>query len=237
MSTAPGAVPPPTGFADHAAALAAGNHLRVVNFHATPASSAVSLRRELASLARRYDPVGLADLDAFYATGRWPTGRPGILPVFYEGYRDGFDVVAPLLDGVGLTGWFMVCTGWVDTPPEHQEAYAHAHHLGLTAADAGRDRLALSWEEITALSVRHVVTPHTASHAQAVDIRTAADVQREIVEPKQRIDAATGLSAPATAWLHGTHHGLVPVVDAAVVAAGYRYVFSNTMVQQIATDG
>ncbi len=234
MTGPPGEGSAPVGFEEHAAALGAGNHLRVVNFHATPRASAPSLRRELASFARTHDPVGAADLDAYFTTGRWPMARPGLLPVFYEGYRDGFDVVAPVLDEVGLTGWFMVCTGWVDTPPQHQEAYAHAHHLGLTAADAGRDRLALSWEEITALSRRHVVTPHTASHAQAVDIRTAADVEREINQPKKRIDAATGLSAPATAWLHGTHHGLVPFADSAVVAAGYRYVFSNTMVQRVA---
>ena len=225
--------PAPTTFAGHADALAAGNHLRVVNFHATPEASANRLRRELASFARTHDPVGVADLDAFFETGRWPMARPGLLPVFYEGYRDGFDVVAPVLDEVGLTGWFMICTGWVDTPPEHQEAYAHAHHLGLTAAHAGRDRLALSWAEITELSRRHVVTPHTASHSPAVDIRTDADARREVHEPKQRMDAATGGSAPATAWLNGTHHGLVPFADAAVRAAGYRYVFSNTMVQRV----
>jgi len=221
------------GFGDHMAALAAGNHLRVVNYHATPASSAASLRRELAGLAARYDPVGLAELDAFFATGRWPTTRPGLLPVFYEGYRDGFDVVAPLLDEVGLTGWFFVCTGWVDTPPAQQEAYAYAHHLGLTAADVGRDRLAMSWDEIAALARRHVVTPHTASHDHALGMRSAADIEREVTGPKRRMDAVTGQSAPAFAWLHGTPLGLVPAADAALTGAGYRYLFSNTMVQRL----
>ena len=221
------------GFGEHADALAAGNAVRVVNFHLTPATSRDALRAELAGYVSRYAPVDLAAFDAYWETGAWPGGRPGLLPVFYEGYRDGLDVVAPLLDEVGLTGWFMVCTGWVDTPPAQQEAYAHAHHIALTGADAGRDRLALSWDEIRELSRRHVVTPHTASHAQAVDMLGEADLDREVYEPKRRMDAVTGGSAPAIAWLHGTPHGLVPRADAAVVHAGYRYVFSNTMVQRL----
>lgn len=226
----------PIGFADHLAALATGNLLRVVNFHLTPAAAGDALRAELADYARRYDPVTEDDLDTFYATGRWNGTRPRLLPAFYEGYRDGHDLVAPLLEEVGLTGWFFVCTGWVDTPPARQEAYAHAHHLALAASDAGRDRLALTWDEIGDLAQRHVVTPHTASHAQAVDLVTDDDLEREITAPKRRMDAATGRSAPATAYLHGTRHGLVPRADAAVAAAGYRYVFSNTMIQRLDAD-
>ena len=223
----------PAAFDAHAAALAGGNHLRVVNHHATPAASAPALRRELAGFAERYDAVGVADLDAFYATGRWPLRRPGLLPVFYEGYREGVEVVAPLLEEVGLTGWFFVCTGWVDTPPADQEAYSYAHHLGATPADAGRDRLAMTWDEIAALAQRHVVTPHTASHAPALAVRSPADVEREVAGPKRRMDEVTGQSAPAFAWLHGTPTGYAPVADAALVDAGYRYLFSNTMVQRL----
>lgn len=223
----------PATFDAHADALAGGNHVRVVNFHATPVASAPSLRRELAALAERYAPVGVADLDAFFATGRWPTGRPGVLPVFYEGYREGLEVVAPLLDEVGLTGWFFVCTGWVDTPAADQEAYSYAHHLGATPADAGRDRLAMTWEEIRALAQRHVVTPHTASHAPALAVRSPADVEREVAGPKRRMDEVTGQSAPAFAWLHGSPLGHARLADAAVADAGYRYLFSNTMVQQV----
>lgn len=223
----------PVDFDAHAAAFDAGNVLRVVNYHATPTASAPTLRQQLAGFADRYDAVGVAELDAFFATGRWPTSRPGLLPVFYEGYREGVDLVAPLLDEVGLTGWFFVCTGWVDTPPADQEAYSHAHHLGATAADAGRDRIALTWTEIAALSVRHVVTPHTASHEQALGIRSTADAEREVAEPKRRMDAVTGQSAPAFAWLHGTPLGFAPAADSAVADAGYRYLFSNTMVQRV----
>ncbi len=233
MSSAPTGPTAPTGFAEHVSALAAGNLLRVVNFHLTPSSAADALRAELSGYAERYDPVTEGELDAFFATGRWSGKRPGLIPAFYEGYRDGYEVVAPILDQVGLTGWFFVCTGWVDTAPPQQEAYAHAHHLALARTDAGRDRIALSWDEVAGLAARHVVTPHTASHAPAVNLTTAADRHREIVEPKQRIESVIGRPVPALAYLHGTHHGLVPAADRAVVAAGYHYVFSNTMVQQV----
>lgn len=230
----PAAPSDPAGFAAHTAAFAAGAQLRVVNFHATPAAAAPALRRDLHALARDHDRVGVDDLDGFFATGRWPTPRPRLLLAFYDGYRDGYSTVAPLLDEVGLTGWFFVCTGWVDTPPARQEAFAHANTIDLRGSDTGRDRIALSWDEVAELSRRHVVTPHTATHAQVVDLRTAGDVERELGEPKRRMDAVTGQDSPATAWLWGTRHGLAPVADTGVVDTGYRYVVSNTLVQRVA---
>ncbi len=94
-------------------------------------------------------------------------------------------------------------------------------------------RLAMSWDEVAELSRRHVVTPHTASHDGIADISTEADFEREIFEPKRKMDAVTGQSAPAIAWLHGHQWGVSPRHDRALQEAGYRYQFSNTMIHRI----
>jgi peptidoglycan/xylan/chitin deacetylase (PgdA/CDA1 family) len=96
------------------------------------------------------------------------------------------------------------------------------------------DRLALSWDEIGELSQRHTVTPHTASHAGIADVATDEDLEREVVEPKRRMDAVTGRSVPAFAWLHGTQWGMSERHDRAVRDAGYRFLISNTMLHRIA---
>lgn len=218
----------------HRAAFDRGHFLRVVNWHNTPATAADSLRRELAEYARVFSAVTLADLDRFYETGRWHLPRPGFLPVFYEGYRNSAEVAAPILEELGLTGWFFVCTGFLDTPPPQQEAYARAHSIGLVPEDLDRARpIAMTWDQVRDLSRNHVVTPHTASHESVGWIRTEDDVQREIVGPKQRMDAVTGQDSACFAWLEGTHYGHDPVNDEAVRRAGYRYVFSNTMIQRL----
>lgn len=222
-------------FSAHRAAIAAGRFLRVVNYHNTPRSDRDALREELATLIKRFDVITLADLDEFFATGRWSSERPGFVPVFYEGYRTSYDVAASVCDELGIAAWFPICTEFIDTVVAEQEAYARSHHIGLVAEDLERpgERLALTWDEVAELSKRHTVTPHTASHAGIADVATEADFEREIFEPKRKMDAVTGQSAAAFAWLHGTQWGMSARHDAALQAAGYRYLISNTMIHRI----
>ncbi|UQX88225.1 polysaccharide deacetylase family protein [Jatrophihabitans telluris] len=223
------------GFGRHLNALTEGHFLRVVNYHNTPPSQAGALRAELSALAETFDTITLADLDGFFATGRWPTSRPVFVPVFYEGYRNSATVAAPILDDLGLTGVFPICTGFVDCPPAEQEFYARSHWIGLVPEEIGQDRLAMTWDEIGELSVRHLVTPHTASHVGINDVSSddTDDFWREVVQPKQRMDAVTGQSAPAFAWLHGTSFGVSAPHDEALIAAGYRYLIGNTLIHRI----
>lgn len=220
----------------HRDAVAQGRFVRVVNYHSTPHSSRDALRDELARYAKRFANVGFAELEEFFETGRWANGRAGFLPVFYEGYRTCHDVAASVCDELGLAAVFPICTGFVDCPPAEQEVFARSHHIGLEPEDLVEPgaRLALSWDEIAQLSRRHTVTPHTASHDGIADVATDADFEREIVEPKRKMDAVTGQSAPAFAWLHGTQWGMSPRHDRALQDAGYRYLISNTMIHRIA---
>lgn len=230
------AVPPGrTSFSAHRTAVHQGRFVRVVNYHNTPASGRDALRAELASYAEHFDAIGLDDLETFYATGRWRPTRPAFLPVFYEGYRNHIEVAAPVCEELGITGWFMVCTGFVECPAPEQEAFARAHWIGLGPEDLARrgERLSMTWDEVAHLSTRHVVSPHTASHDGVADVVTDEDIEREIVEPKRRMDAVTGQSAPAFAWMMGTPWGTSERHDQAVRRAGYRFHISNSMIQRI----
>lgn len=222
-----------TLLSDYRSALTQGRYLRVLNFHNTAQDSRHLLRLELSRLTRRFAVVTAADLDDFYATGQWADDRPAFIPVFYEGYRNNYEVAASVCDELDIPAWFFVCTGFVDCPPAEQEQFARSHNIDLLRAEHGRDRLAMTWDEVVELSQRHIVTPHTASHDGIAEIVTDDDLEREIVEPKRRLDSITGQDAPAMAYLGGSPYGGSARHDAAVRAAGYRYLFSNTMVQRI----
>ncbi len=217
----------------HRDAIAQGRYVRLVNYHNTPASGRLALRRELASYRETFASIDLAELDRFYATGSWTNPEPGFIPVFYEGYRNSYEVAASICDELDVAGWFAVCTGFVDCPVQEQELFARSHWIGLADEEQTGDRIAMSWPEIAELAGRHVVFPHTASHDGITDIVSDEDIFREITEPKQKMDAVTGQSAPAFAWLHGSPWGASPRHDRALVAAGYRYLFSNTMIHRI----
>ncbi|MER5950365.1 polysaccharide deacetylase family protein [Streptomyces sp. NPDC001904] len=214
--------------------LRAGHFLRVVNYHNTPASWKDELVAELRGYAEDFETVDVADLERFAGTGVWHKSRPGLIPVFYEGYRDNYDVAAAACEEAGVIGWFFVCTAFVDTPVDDQYAYALAHRIKLVPENPRGERLAMSWDEIADLHRRgHVVTPHTASHALAREVLAPEDIEREVIEPKRLMDRATGGSALCTAWLEGTSWTGESAADRALVEAGYRFVFSNTMVQRL----
>ncbi len=227
----------PLTLPEHRAALARGEHLRLMNYHNTPPSRRGALRDELGALAQERTPWTLADLDHAFATGQRPGGargeKPGLLVVFYEGYAASASVAAQVCDELGIPAWFALCTGWIDCPPAQQELFARAHQIALLPEDLDGERLAMSWGEVADVAQRHTVFPHTASHHGFDEPATPADLARQVTEPKERLDAVTGQDAPAFAWLHGSPTGVSAVHDAAVRSAGYRYLFSNTAIHRL----
>lgn len=217
----------------HRELFAGGRYVRVVNYHNTPASGRLALRRELAGFGTALTSIDLAELDSFFATGAWSNPAPGFLPVFYEGYRNNAEVAAAVCEELGITGWFAVCTGFVECPVAEQELFARSHWIELADEEKNGGRLAMTWDEVAELSTRHVVFPHTASHDGIADVVTDEDVFREVVEPKQKMDAVTGQSAAGFSWLFGAPWGSSPRHDQALLDAGYRYLFSNTMISRI----
>lgn len=219
-------------------AFGAGAFIRVVNWHNTPQTERSTLRAELAWYLARYDPVLPDDLDRLFDTGSWRGAgsgdRPGFLPAFYDGYLNNATVAAPVCDELGLSAWFFPPTGFLSVPPEQQREYADSHDIDLVAEERQQPALAMTWDQLAEISDRHVVAAHTAHHVEARQVRTAEDVEREVLEPVRRIEAVTGRRPPAFAWLWGTAFDADSVAGEALQRAGIRYAFSNTAVQRIA---
>ena len=187
------------------AAFRAGRLVRVVNYHNTPASAADRIAAELAGYAARYRPLGPADLAALLEGRPAPDERPGLVVSFFDGYRNAVEVAAPACEAAGIPGWFLPPTGFLDTPADEQRAYAAVHDLDLVPEERdGTGRLAMTWDELAGLAERHVVGAHTAGHVTAADVRTADDVEREVLAPVRRLTEVTGRVPAAFAWLGGT---------------------------------
>ena len=206
--------------------------LRVVNYHLTPAARADIYDREFAALAARYCPVGQDDLAEYLATGRWPMARPGVIPVFYNGYRDNFDVARPLLEKHGLIGWFMVVTGFTDCPDLDKTNFAAAHNISVPATEYSDGRPALSWDELRTLDQTHVVASHTRSHSR-VSLDDPVRLEDEIVGAQRDFVRELGHPVRAFAWLFGGKYGENPVADGMVDRAGYEFLFSNLALQRL----
>ena len=206
--------------------------LRVVNYHLTPAANAAIYDREFTALAARYAPVREDDLAEYLTTGRWPMARPGILPVFYNGYRNNYDVARPLLERHGLVGWFMAVTAYSSCPPAAQPEFCARRTLTTVRGEYYDGRTALSWDELRALDGPHVVASHTRNHTK-VNMEDPQVVEDEIVGAQQDFIRELGHPVRAFAWLFGGRYGENPVADAAVDKAGYEFLFSNFAVQRL----
>ncbi len=80
--------------------------LHAINFHNTSRDSAGVIEKQLELCGRHFSTVNEDDLDTYLGTGLWHKPKPGMILAFYEGYRNGYDVILPLLEKYRLTGWF-----------------------------------------------------------------------------------------------------------------------------------
>lgn len=214
-------------------AFAEGAPIHAVNFHNTPQRRAAEYDRELALLAERFSPVTEDGLARFLSTGRWPGPKPGVIVALYNGYRNNWDVMRPLLDRHGLRGWFFVASGYVDCPTADQLAYGAAHSLATIPNEYPDGRYALGWDEVRALDrAGHVIASHTRSHTR-VSLEDPAALEAEIVGSQEDFVRALGRPVRGFAWLMGAAYGETPQADRLVDRAGYEFLFSNFRVQRL----
>ena len=240
----PGWTPPDLGLPDPAgpslgevtAAFSAGRLLRVVNFHSTPHRLAGRVERELTDYATRYTPVSAADLAAAL-DGHWPAtpDRPPVVLAFFDGFANNAQVAAPVLDALGVPGWFHLPTAFLDAAPADQPEVARRGRIRVAPEEVERGGpLAMTWDDVAALAERHDVGAHTASHAPAAEVRSADDLEREVLVPLRRVREVTGRPAAATAWLGGTPFDPAHPGDRAALEAGVRFSVSGLGYERLA---
>jgi peptidoglycan/xylan/chitin deacetylase (PgdA/CDA1 family) len=212
-----------------------GPYVRVVNYHNTSRERQAEHEREILGLGERFSAVDEAGLHALLSGGELPgADAPGVLPVFYEGYRNNYEVALPMVERAGLRAWFFLVLAFVDAPVEGQYAFARSRYIGLAENDRPGRRCAMTWDELRDVVARgHVVACHTATHCAASSISTPEDARRELFGSRERLEEELGTRVQTLAWLLGAPYGEHDRADAAVRAAGYRLVFSNAKVQRI----
>lgn len=215
-------------------ALRTGPLLRVVNYHNTPRVQAALMERDLQRYSQNFTSVNEAELRSYIQTGRWSKPKPGMIPVIYEGYRNGYDVIAPLLERYGFVGWFFIITGFVQADRRDQVTYAKGHHIGMQTREYPQGRYALTWAEIRELSRKHVIGSHARNHAD-LSLLNEAERRSEILGSQQDFRKYFGRPVLAFSSLRGPAQNDHPEVDTAQLVrdAGYEFVFSSYRIQRV----
>ncbi|MBN8248687.1 MAG: polysaccharide deacetylase family protein [Verrucomicrobia bacterium] len=206
--------------------------VRTVNFHNTPRARASEYERQVAQFARQFSPVGEDDLDRYLQTGHWHRPKPGLIVALYEGYRNHYDVMVPILERHGLVAWFFVITGFVNAPVSGQWAFAEQHDITPIPEEYPDGRIALSWQELRALDGRHVLASHARTHTRLSSLDAAA-MEGEVIGSQQDFEAGLGRPVRSFVSYAGPAYGEFAPADRLVDRAGYQFVFSNYRIQRL----
>lgn len=99
--------------------------------------SAAVFREQMELVASKFDPVSLDDVLQF-VRGKQQLPRRPVVVTFDDGYRDNFEIAAPILDHFGVPAAFYVTVNSIDTacPPW----FCHLRHIfGTTKAKTWND--------------------------------------------------------------------------------------------------
>ena len=214
--------------------LVTNSFIRVVKYHNTAPADAARFERELSAYARCFCPVTADALNRFYETRKWPYDKPGLIIALYDGLRNQYDVMLPLLEQYGFCGWFFIPCGFIDTPAQQQHAYTLSHDLADVQQGQYPDgRYALSWEEIRRIAARHEICCHTDSHIALSPDVSAEALRREIVDAKRTLEQRAGRRVDVFAWKSGAEYDADLRAHRYFEEAGYRFLVSSVKIEKI----
>ena len=206
--------------------------IRAVNFHSTAASNAAHYDQQLARYAQEFSSVSQAELTEYLITGKWNKSKPGLIVSVFEGYRNSYEVLLPLLEKHNFIGWFWMITSFINAPIADQRTYAGHHLIDMATHEYPDGRYAMTWEELRIIDKKHVIASHTRNHTLLSSL--PPDVQyKEIVGSQE--DFKKGLGHPVEGFvsLTGPPYGEHNEIDRLIDQAGYKLELSNYRIQRI----
>ncbi len=210
------------------------SYIRVVNYHNTNTSNAERYDAEIKYYKEHFAPVRMKDLDTFFETGKWPYEKPGLIPAIFEGFRNHYDVMLPILDKYEFTGWFYLPSFFMDVPLEEQLAFSEKHELDITDRNMYPDgRIAMNWDEVRDIASRHEICCHSGTHYEITKETPDEDMYREIVEAKRHLEEKIGREVQVFCWLYGEEYNYNTRAHKYLKEAGYKYVLSNLKLEKI----
>ena len=211
-----------------------GSHppIRAVNFHSTPREKAAQYDKQLEGFSQRFSSVNEAELEEYLTTGKWHKSKPGLIVSVFEGYRNSYEVLNPLIEKHGFVAWYWMITGFLNAPVAEQLNYADHHDIDMKTHEYPDGRYAMSWDQIRELDKKHVICCHSRSHMLLADLDPATR-REEVVGSQNEFKKQLGHPVRSFVSLFGPAYGENEVTDKLVDEAGYDFVFSNFKIQRI----
>lgn len=210
------------------------SYLRVINYHNTNPINAERFEEEIKYYSENFISVSMKDLDTFFETKKWPYDKPGIIPAIFEGFRNHYDVILPILDKYKFKAWFYIPSYFMDIPVADQLEFSKKQELDISDPELYPDkRVAMTWDEIKEVAKDHEICCHTGNHFQIFKDTSDEDMHREIVRSKRYLEEKIGREVEVFCWLYGEEYSFNTRAHKHLKEAGYKYVVSNLKLEKI----
>lgn len=150
--------------------LRGGGYQRTLHYHNTPGSHRELYEKQIAYIADHYQTWGLTELDRRFSCGEsgYISKRYGdklsIVIVLFDGYRNNFDVMYPILEKYGQKAWFLLVADFLNCPIHNQQERLEQYKMQYLIGEYEDRRYAMNWNEALEASKNHVIVNHSSTH-------------------------------------------------------------------------
>lgn len=208
--------------------------LRVVNYHNTNLIDKDRFEDEIKYFSENFVPVSMNDLDTYFETRVWPYDKPGIILGIFEGFRNHYDILLPILNKYKMRSWFYIPSFFLDIPVAQQLDFTKTHELTITCPKMYADgRYALTWDELREIAKDHEICCHTGTHYQITTSTPDDLMEYEIVLAKKRLEDEIGREVKVFCWLYAEEYSFNKKAHKHLAKSGFTYVMSNLKLEKI----
>lgn len=208
--------------------------LRVVNYHNTNLIDKERFEAEIKYFSEHFVPVTMKDLDTYFETKKWPYDKPGLVLGIFEGFRNHYDILLPILKKYNFSAWFYIPSFFLDIPVEQQLDFTKTHELTITCPEMYEDkRYALSWDELREIAETNEICCHTGTHYQITKETPDDLMEYEIVLAKKRLEDEIGREVKVFCWLYAEEYSFNKKAHKHLEKSGFTYVMSNLKLEKI----
>jgi len=192
--------------------------VRFLYGHSIEPSQRAAFRRTLDLLRRNYEFVSNEAAANLLSDDRPSAGRYVALS-FDDGFKDNYDIIAPMLDEAGARACFFLVTNFIGCDDAYRTTIVRERFR------CSQDRAPMSWHMVRDLAAAGFeIGAHTTDHFD-LSALPVAEAERQILASKQAIEDQCGRPCRLFAWPYGTLSHF-PSVLMSTAAHGFRATFS-----------
>lgn len=190
-----------------------GDGVRIVHYHWVFDDEREQFRRQLAWLAREFEPVALSEAVERLRAGR-ASGRE-VVVTFDDGFRTLATNAAPIVAKAGIRGCFFLITSLVSASPDEAERICRERlHLPRPVEP-------MTWTDAEALlEAGNEVGSHSRTHPNLATLDEAT-LAEELAGSRDELQQRLGIAPRHVSAPYGERDRFSPAVSTAARDAGY----------------